>query len=93
MTKKTESQLLAESMVDLLKEDEEHKYDAIQKHFAKGGNVMLATYTKRTLFKPKHAAMFRKPKKEGDRGVYVQRGKNWDYAFPENLVLMPHDEK
>ena len=49
-------------------------YNKIQAHFAAGGEIIVATYTKATHFKPKHSAMIQM------RGssLYMQRGKHWD---------------
>jgi hypothetical protein len=50
-------------------------FNHIQATFATGLRVQISTYTKATLYGPKHAGMF-KLAKNGD--VFVQRGKNWD---------------
>jgi len=64
-------------------------YDEIQEHFRKGGNILIATHLRATKYQPKHAAMFRAPRKknEQEHGVYVQRGKHWDYANRQWLAV------
>jgi len=57
-------------------------YDKIQDHLKSGGVVVIRTHLKQWEFKPKHAAMFRRGK-AGESGVYMQRGKSWDYVLPE----------
>jgi hypothetical protein len=46
----------------------------ITANLAAGNDIQLTTYTRSTVYKTKHAAMF----KLSGRSVYVQRGKSWD---------------
>jgi hypothetical protein len=59
-------------------------YEKIQDHLSSGGVVAVRTSMRHTNYLPKHAKMF-KPGKSGESGVYVQRGKHWDYVFPEYI--------
>ncbi len=56
-------------------------YTRITDHLREGGVVQVTTYTKSTLYEPKHLGLFRAP---GSRGIgaYVRRGKSWDYLSP-----------
>lgn len=63
----------------------EDLYDKIQEHLASGGVVAVRTSMRQTNYSPKHAKMFRRPSKPSETGVYVQRGKHWDYVFPEYI--------
>jgi hypothetical protein len=47
----------------------------IQSAFAAGDQISIGTYTHLTTYKPKHASMFKATR----TGIYVQRGKRWDY--------------
>lgn len=62
-------------------------FGRIQAAFAAGRRVRIATYTRCTEFQPKHAAMFKASNREGDRGVYVQFGRRWDYCVPNTVVI------
>ncbi len=46
----------------------------ISANLAAGNEIQLTTYTRSTVYKAKHAAMF----KINGTSVYVQRGKSWD---------------
>lgn len=46
----------------------------IQGHLARGGSVMVATYTRATTYGPCHADRFQCRRD----GVYVRAGKQWD---------------
>jgi len=61
-------------------------FERIQAHLAEGGKVLIATYTKATLYSPKHAAMFKAPTKPTEQGVYVQHGRRWDYVISAEYV-------
>ena len=50
-------------------------YKQIQDTFAADGTVTIATYAKATHYDKRHANMFKSLKD----GVYVQRGKGWDF--------------
>lgn len=58
-------------------------FERIQSEFAAGRTVMICTHLKSWIFRPKHAEMFR-PAKASDAtdGVYMQRGRAWDYVLP-----------
>ena len=62
-------------------------FTRIQAAFAAGRRVRIATYTRCTEFKPKHAAMFKTSSRDGDRGVYVQFGRRWDYCTPQTVII------
>jgi hypothetical protein len=47
---------------------------AIEAAFAADGIVQVTTYTRSTVYRAKHAEMFR----FGRYSAYVARGKNWD---------------
>lgn len=49
-------------------------YRRITAHLSSGGRVVLATYTRATVFDAKHVEMFRVTRS----GCYVLRGKSWD---------------
>ena len=51
---------------------------AIQQHLQAGGSVMIPTYTKCTVYRPKHAAMFGVSR---TNGLYVMRGKSKDHLL------------
>lgn len=51
------------------------------------GRVVITTYTRQTVYAPKHAGMFRASTQPTDLGVYVQRGKRWDYVLPQYITL------
>lgn len=53
------------------KETIPHLYERILKHLSRGGNVATCTYTRMTIYKPKHAAMF----SCDGKSLYVQAGK------------------
>ena len=50
------------------------KVAIIKAHLAAGGAVVVATCTKATTYRAKHAETFRATRS----GVVVQRGKSWD---------------
>jgi hypothetical protein len=59
-------------------------YDRIQEHLQDPNNVVVVrTNLKQWNYTKKHAGMFKAPSKESEDGVYVQRGKHWDYVFPQ----------
>jgi len=58
-------------------------FERIQAHLAAGGKVMVATYTKATLYSPKHAPLFTAPSNPREDGVYVARGRSRDYVLPQ----------
>lgn len=60
-------------------------FDKIKEHFGNGGSVMVATYLKATIYKPKHADMFSAPTNPKEDGVYVRRGKRIEYVLPQYL--------
>ena len=47
----------------------------IKDQLGKGRMIQVTTYLRATRYTEKHAEMF----KAGRDGVYVQRGKNWDF--------------
>lgn len=49
-------------------------YRWVMAHFAKGNFVAVCGYGVATLYKPKHAGMFRLTRS----GLHVQRGRRWD---------------
>jgi hypothetical protein len=49
--------------------------ESLNKYLADGGYILLATYLKSTLYKPKHAGWFSEDSKGA---VYVRRGKTRD---------------
>lgn len=49
--------------------------------------VVLQTTYRVTIYKPKHAELFRPSQRKTDTGVYVQHGKRAEYVFPEYLRL------
>lgn len=57
-------------------------YERIQSHFAAGLPVAVATWTRMTVYQPKHAALF-VAAKSTESGVYVRRGRRMDYVLPE----------
>ena len=62
---------------------EQHVFERIQQHFAAGGEVLIATYTRATLYRPEHASWFFRPK-----GVYVQSGEQKLYVHPQYIHLL-----
>ena len=62
--------------------EEKHVFDKIQEHLVAGGEVLIATHTRATLYQAKHAGFFFKPKNVKEKGVYVQSGKKKVYVFP-----------
>lgn len=63
-------------------------YDRIQSALARpDGRVMIRTYTKATLYTPKHARLFIAPRKRDDLGVYVMHGKQKHYVYPQYVLL------
>jgi hypothetical protein len=63
----------------------ESLHDRIRVHLLSDGAVMVATYTKATIYRQKHVAMFTPSKRETDTGVYVQHGKRRDYVDPQYI--------
>ncbi|MDR3582514.1 MAG: hypothetical protein P4L67_04545 [Candidatus Pacebacteria bacterium] len=57
-------------------------YAEIIKHIEAGGRVAIASYTKPRVLSD--ARWF----KCGRDGVYIARGKNWDYLFAEAIRLV-----
>jgi len=59
-------------------------YDRIQAHLAEPDTVIaIRTHLKQTNYTGKHASLFIRPTKPGETGVYVKRGKQRDYVFPQ----------
>jgi hypothetical protein len=50
------------------------RFAEIQAHLGKGGSVLIPTCTKATLYRPKHAGMFKVTRS----GLFVQRGKSFE---------------
>ena len=50
-------------------------FNDIKGHLGKGGNVLVATYTKATKYGPKHAEWF---SRDARGSIYVKRGKGRD---------------
>jgi hypothetical protein len=48
---------------------------------------MVATYTKATLYTPKHKDLFVAPKRTDDLGVYVKHGTRVEYVFPDYVKI------
>ena len=46
----------------------------VLRHLQAGGRIMIATYTKATIYDQRHGGMFQARKD----GLYVQHGKRWD---------------
>lgn len=60
--------------------------DKIRETLSKpNGRVVVSTYTKQTVYGPKHLPMF--SANEREQGVYVQRGKRRDYVFPQYVFF------
>jgi hypothetical protein len=63
-------------------------YERIQSALSSpNGRVMVATYTKATLYTPKHKALFVAPKRTDDLGVYVKHGTRVEYVFPDYVKI------
>ena len=60
-------------------------FNAMTEAFDAGRSVFVVTSTRATEFKPKYRAML-KPSTDG-KGFRMQRGKAWDYVFPENIRI------
>ena len=60
-------------------------YEEIRNHLLSGGAVQITTYLRSTVYKTKHADMFR----IGNSGaLYVQRGENLDCIGTSNGMLV-----
>jgi len=55
----------------------------IRSHMLRGGFVMIRTYTRQTIYSPKHIDWFKAPKAASDTGVFVRSGRNYVYVFPQ----------
>ena len=58
--------------------------DRINAHLRAGGVVQVTTMTRSTVYEPRHAGMFR----DGRDGLYVQRGRHYDYLGPAHRPLV-----
>ena len=66
-------------------------YERIVEHLSKPRTcVMIATYTRITVCKPKHLELFKEPKKESEKetGVYFKRGKRLEFVLRDYLRLV-----
>lgn len=60
----------------------------IQEHLSKGGQVMVKSYTRPTIYGPKHVSMFRASSVATDRGVRIGwPGRSSVYVTPEMLAF------
>lgn len=57
-------------------------FERVQAHLAAGGEILVATQTRATLYKQKHASYFRASRRAEDLGIYVRAGKREDYLLP-----------
>lgn len=56
----------------------------VREHFARGGSVMVKSYTRPTIYTPRHAAMFH----SRDRGVQIGwPGRSSVYVTPEMIAF------
>jgi hypothetical protein len=65
-------------------------HSKIVDHLRKGGSVIILSYTGNRIYKGvKHVEVesFRAPKKDTETGVYVRRGKGYDYVFPQSIAF------
>lgn len=59
-------------------------FERVQQHLSasRDNRVVVQTIYRATVFAPKHTDMLR-PGKGDESGIYMQRGRHWDYVPPE----------